>query len=595
MATRARLDSLEIRNYLGAGDEPVTLEFNGEHAVLCGPNGSGKTTVLSALDRVRRINWVSVLMSYSVGHVPSEVSVWEWVDGRPHVTAQLFHSGSQTFCVRAGFILPTGLEERRRIQSLLDPIKELADETVEATVPSQDSLHMSFTMVARADQKVQLESITIEEQELFRIARETSVFSFLPSQPGAGVPGVHRYKLSHEDPRTVFEPLDCLLGRAVYFPSHRQARLGPDTNVSGLAGGEGLVNWIEAATRPNPKDAESAQRHHVLQEFQQEFAEFIGAKSVALYVQGYALPLPDNEQPEIAVTIDGRVRLLSQLGAGIGEALIVLFVSKLSQKWRHPPVDILLLEEPELHLHPTLQRKLLEQLARYGVQLIAATHSPAVINWFARSGGRVFRTEFQNSEKRTTARQISGLTELRSLIESIGASPADVVLADKALLVEGNNDVPVFKAWLGKAPSYAGQSIAVLALGGSDAASGNFDPAQWRSLHPKIRAILDSERNSADQDAHKERQEIKAKLEGMGIGCHLTERRSTESYFTPSAVKVVYGDCPSSLDPFGDSNLAKQGVKQFKKSRNGEVAQAMEWRDIETTDIGKQIEDFLRS
>ncbi len=91
-----------------------------------------------------------------------------------------------------------------------------------------------------------------------------------------------------------------------------------------------LVSWIEYATRPNPKDAESARRHYLLQEFQQEFAEFIGAKSVSLYVQGYSLPLPYNEQREIAVTVDGRVRLLSQLGAGIGESLIVLFVSKLS-------------------------------------------------------------------------------------------------------------------------------------------------------------------------------------------------------------------------------------------------------------------------
>ena len=67
MIKRARLDSLEIRNYLGAGDEPVTLEFNGKHAVLCGPNGSGKTTVLSALDRVRRIKLSKTVSKSSRG------------------------------------------------------------------------------------------------------------------------------------------------------------------------------------------------------------------------------------------------------------------------------------------------------------------------------------------------------------------------------------------------------------------------------------------------------------------------------------------------------------------------------------------------
>ena len=148
-------------------------------------------------------------------------------------------------------------------------------------------------------------------------------------------------------------------------------------------------------------------------------------------------------------------------------------------------LDVLLLEEPELHLHPALQRKLLEQLTRYGVQVIATTHSPTVVNWFTRNGHRVFRTEFDGEEKRVDVCEVKVLSELRSLIESIGASPADIVLADKILLVEGANDVPVFKVWLRKAPSYGYQSVSVLALGGSDAASSNFDPEQLEELAPE--------------------------------------------------------------------------------------------------------------
>jgi putative AbiEii toxin of type IV toxin-antitoxin system len=322
--------------------------------------------------------------------------------------------------------------------------------------------------------------------------------------------------------------------------------------------------------------------------------EFIGRRSVSLSVPKYSLPMPNNEQPEINVTIDGRLRLLSQLGAGIGEALIVLLVSKLSQEWQHPPVDILLLEEPELHIHSTLQRKLLDRLAAYGLQIVAATHSPTVVNWFARNGGRVFRTEFIEAQERITARQATGLTDLRDLIGSIGASPADVILADRVLLVEGSNDVPVFKAWLQKAPSYGGQNVAVLSVGGDDATSINFDPEQWKSLHPKIRAIIDSERKARDQEPHEKRLTLKARLQAARIGCHLTELRATESYFTSRALQLVYGDCSPRLDPFGDPNLADQGVKQFKKPRNGEVAQAMEWAELKNTDLGDQIEDFLK-
>lgn len=202
MAMRVRLDSLEIRNYLGAGDELVTLEFNGKHAVLCGPNGSGKTTVLSALGHVRLINWLSVLQSYSIGRGPSEVSVWEWVDGRPHVTAQLFHSGSQTFRVSAAFILPTDIEARRRIQPLLDPVTELAAE--KATDPSQDSLRMSFTMAARADEKAQLESITMKGRNFSGSQKQRPSFPCCRHNTTTRVAGTHRYKMSHDDARMAF-------------------------------------------------------------------------------------------------------------------------------------------------------------------------------------------------------------------------------------------------------------------------------------------------------------------------------------------------------------------------------------------------------
>jgi len=37
-----------------------------------------------------------------------------------------------------------------------------------------------------------------------------------------------------------------------------------------------------------------------------------------------------------------------------------------------------------------------------------------------------------------------------------------------------------------------------------------------------------------------------------------------------------------------------QEVRPFEKHRNGEVARAMEWSDIENTDIGTYLEGFLK-
>ncbi len=584
--SRVRLESLEITNYLGAGGEAVTVEFGGENAVLCGPNGSGKTTALSALDRIRRVNWASVVGGREGPRPGSGLSspwyfeIIEWVEARGVAAANLFHGESPTLQVTAGFSAPKDFDADGA--NLLASLGGLRG----------DSIRASFGAGLRNNDKAQIRSVHLGGVgEIFRMGSATSLFS-LETPQGRPIP---YYKTSKPEPWKLFGLLNAFLRRVVYFPSHRQPRLGSDRDMDGLAGGEGLVSWIKGATNPNPTDAESTRRHNLLQAFHKEFADFIGAKTVSLSVPDYSQPPQDNRQPELNVTVDGRLRLLSQLGAGIGESLIILLVAKLSQELQTSPIDVVLLEEPELHLHPGLQRKLLEKLADYGVQIIASTHSPTVLNWFASKGGRIFRTEFDADKKQITARQVPGLTEQRTLLESIGASPADVLLADKLLLVEGANDVPVFKAWLEKAPSLGRQNVAVLPLGGSAADSPNFDLGQFRNLHWKIRAILDSERTSEHAEPKKERLEIKDKLEKVRVTCHLTERRATENYFTPQALKKVYGDCPDNVERFGDPNLEKQGVKGFAKSRNGEVARAMEWAEIGSTDIGGQIEEFLRS
>jgi hypothetical protein len=196
---------------------------------------------------------------------------------------------------------------------------------------------------------------------------------------------------------------------------------------------------------------------------------------------------------------------------------------------------------------------------------------------------------------RINVRPISGVAESRTLIESIGLSPADFFLADKVLWVDGPTDIPVFEAWLSKAPFYNNANIAVLSLGGDDAANDDFDATRLSTLHPKMWAILDSERAREGQEPKGSKLKIQKKLCGAGIKCYLTERPATENYFTGRALKQVYATCPDNIDPDGPPDLTKQGLKQFTKRRNGAVALAMEWTEIQGTDIGQQIEVVLRA
>jgi hypothetical protein len=259
-----------------------------------------------------------------------------------------------------------------------------------------------------------------------------------------------------------------------------------------------------------------------------------------------------------------------------------------------PPIDIIIVEEPELHLHPRLQRVFVEYLLAYcsnnNTQLILSTHSSTVLNVVQQRGGQIVRTEWNESGQQISAHPVSTTEHLLRLFKEIGVSPGDVLQAEKVLWVEGPHDIPVFREWISKAPSFRNQSVAIVSLGGDDPASSDFDFNAVKEINPNCMVVLDSERSVAGGRPKGKRLTSKSKCAAAGIQCHLTDFRSTESYFSSSGLAAVYPSVPPALDPF--TELSKQ-VSGFSKYDCGKVASEMTWAEIEATDLGKRIEEFL--
>ena len=565
---RPKLHSIGIRNFLGAGDEGVEVEFAGEYGVLCGPNNSGKTTVLHALSFFSNVPSFQYNPNFQIaGQLAHGVAIQPVGVSQ---SADAFHRDAHSLAVAQNCSAKITFQVPMSFQNLGDVLRTIMGE------PLPGAASIGFEVSLQRQQPVlSLIGLWLDDKVIFLAGKDTEFFARVP---------LPWYATLRHGLEQIFELPKALMGRIMLIPSLRGLTSADHFNLQDLATNQGVIGWVRSAKNPSPDDPTQRRRYELLQQFEAEFADFANFKSVSLSV-----PL---NRAEINVTVNGHLRPLTRLGSGIGECLLILLVCKLAAE-REVPIDIVLLEEPELHLHPALQRKLLDRLSTYDVQLILTTHSPTVINWVGTTGGRVFRTEFDYDRERIGARRVSRLTELRALLDGIGLSPADALLADKILWVEGPNDVPVFRAWVRKAPTYRNQRITILPLQGTVPHSPNFDAGGLSSLHPRMCAILDSERKAENLDAESWKLGIKQKLEAVGIKCHLTERRATESYLTATALQNIYPGSPAIIDPYGDPNLVNQGVKQFSKSRNYEVAQAMQWADIAKTDIGETIEEFL--
>lgn len=77
----------------------------------------------------------------------------------------------------------------------------------------------------------------------------------------------------------------------------------------------------------------------------------------------------DNKDETLIFTIEGKTYLLSELGSGIAQFLMVLGNAAMKKP------DFILIDEPELNLHPSLQRDFLTALGLYANNgVIFSTH-----------------------------------------------------------------------------------------------------------------------------------------------------------------------------------------------------------------------------
>ncbi len=100
--------------------------------------------------------------------------------------------------------------------------------------------------------------------------------------------------------------------------------------------------------------------------------------------------------------------------------------------------NLIAIEEPESHLHLSLQRELFEIFKDFSnkIQFFISTHSTVFID-----RDRLENTWLvQYSGRQTTILNMSQKDDLKEIIISLGIKPSDILLSDKILFVEGESD-----------------------------------------------------------------------------------------------------------------------------------------------------------
>lgn len=381
-----------------------------------------------------------------------------------------------------------------------------------------------------------------------------------------------------------------MLRKPIFIPEFREIR-GGQAQEGGVFQGQNIIARLRDMQHP-------AVGH---EDQRETFREIQRLVSVLLDEPDLSLEIPGTE--DVIYVNRQNVRLpLASFGTGLHELIILCVVLAFHKN------SIVCIEEPEIHLHPELQRKFLHFIAEHtDNRYFITTHSNVFLD--ARQDVAIYHVTHDGTK--STVKRVEASPHAREVLTDLGFKASDLLQANCVVWVEGPSDRVYLNKWLSlldpdllegihySVAFYGGKVLAHFAAADDPAD----DLVEVLRINRHAFLIMDKDNVCPDGSLNETKERVKAEI--GEDHCWVTKGREIENYLSSALVQrflatqcaqaaTVTFDAEEHLEKaistaIGDVGGPRVAYARAKVGYAREFCELMTTEDLDVLDLREQL------
>ena len=369
----------------------------------------------------------------------------------------------------------------------------------------------------------------------------------------------------------------------IYIPHLRVIQEGHVFGESNSAiNGSNIISTMFQMQNPRMGEEQSKAKFELIQSF---VRELINKPKLQIEIP--------HDKEMILLTIDGNRLPLQSFGTGIHQLVILCSTLVIHEN------SIVCIEEPEIHLHPELQRKFILFLAKTKNTYFITTHS----NVFLDSQFDTSIYHVKNDGRSASLVRSNRTQETFDILNDMGYRSSDILQSNGIIWVEGPSDRTYLLTWLKIIDKtlVEGLHFSIMFYGGRLLSHLSFEMDEVISdLIPLLKlnrnafVLMDRDGFSSKTKLNSTKRRIKDEIGERKSW--VTKGREIENYLTPKAVmkwlevdKVIL-----EANVKFEESIAEKSYATNKTKYSLEISKHIEDEDMDILDLRKKVNALVK-